>query len=163
VVVTFMMWAVAFVLGLSLVVWPNLEDYRSKPGLSRPLGFIDAFYYSGVTVSVLGYGDITPTTGPLKVLAVAASGLGFAVLTGLVTYLVQVIQAPARLRLPVERSRARTRAGPARRVRGGRSVALGEGDPAVEMVTRSRTFLAAVADMLGVSSDDEVHAGALRS
>lgn len=293
VVATFMTWAVVFVLGLSLVVWPNLEDYRSEPELShsRPLGFIDAFYYSGVTVSVLGYGDITPTTGPLKVLAVAASGLGFAVLTGLVTYLVQVIQGideRQRLALTVQDeaagdrgatmlvraaqvegvAAARTRCdawaalaraaedklhrlpllafvyrssdlehepepalrgaseaavaalllarrpgweglGPAAdnlasavarlqstiaaqyfgkgfareldrrgpeqqdhdRLRDiavllpgdGRSGALGEGDPALGMVARSRSFLAAVADMLGVSSADEVHAGALRS
>lgn len=83
---TFLFWIGTYIVGFALIVWPHLETaYRSEAELA--LGsFVDALYYSGITASVLGYGDITPTTGVLKVLAFVESSLGFLLFTATVTH-----------------------------------------------------------------------------
>ena len=90
-VTTFAVWVLTFTVGLALVVWPFLgTGYVIEPGIGAP-GFVHALYYSGSTMSTLGYGDITPATAPLKVLAVVASLSGFSMLTGIVAYLLEVL------------------------------------------------------------------------
>lgn len=88
---TFVMWVAALVLGFALVAWPFLGDiFQSEPVLGN-LGFLDALYYSGTTVSTLGFGDITPITRPMQLLTVTASLSGFSMLTGIVAYLLEVL------------------------------------------------------------------------
>lgn len=90
-VTTFAAWVLLFLVGYALVVFPFLaEAYATDPELKSP-GFLDALYYSGTTVSTLGYGDITPTNTALRLLAVTASLSGFSVLTGIVAYLLEVL------------------------------------------------------------------------
>lgn len=90
-VATFAVWVLSFTFGLALVVCPFLgSSYLVEPALGAP-GFLDALYYSGSTVSTLGYGDITPTTVPFELLAVMASLSGFSMLTGIVAYLLEVL------------------------------------------------------------------------
>ena len=86
---TLVAWVLLFILGFALIFFSGLDSHRAEPVLGT-LDFVDALYHSGVTVTVLGYGDITPTTAPYKALAVIASGGGFALLTGVVTYLIEV-------------------------------------------------------------------------
>ena len=90
-VVTFVAWVTALVLGFALIAWPFLGDiFQSEPVLGN-LGFLDALYYSGTTVSTLGFGDITPVTRPMQLLTVSASLSGFSMLTGIVAYLLEVL------------------------------------------------------------------------
>jgi len=87
---TFGGWITLLVLGVALVVWPSLGDYRTTDGFGT-LGFADALYYAGGTLTVLGYGDITPATTALKMLSVVVSTIGFAFFTALVTYVIELI------------------------------------------------------------------------
>lgn len=90
-VLTFVTWVTALVFGFALVAWPFLGDiFQSEPVLGN-LGFLDALYYSGTTVSTLGFGDITPVTRPMQLLTVSASLSGFSMLTGIVAYLLEVL------------------------------------------------------------------------
>ncbi len=89
-VLTFAAWIALFVLAFGLIFWPFLHSYRTDPELGQ-LGFVDALYYAGSTVTVLGYGDVTPLTGALKLLAVVASATGFALFTGIVAYLIELV------------------------------------------------------------------------
>ncbi|MDP9418811.1 MAG: potassium channel family protein [Actinomycetota bacterium] len=90
-VTTFAVWVLSFTVGFALVIWPFLGDgYQIEPGLGPP-SFVHALYYSGSTMSTLGYGDITPAWPALKVLAVVASLSGFSMLTGIVAYLLEVL------------------------------------------------------------------------
>jgi hypothetical protein len=88
-VLIFLIWIGLFTFGFALIYWRNLSSYRSETELGT-LGFIDALYYSGITGTVLGYGDISPISGAMKLCAFIQSGLGFALLTGIVTYLLSV-------------------------------------------------------------------------
>lgn len=85
----FAFWATLYIIGFAFIVWPNLGLYRTASG-QEASGFADALYYSGVTATVLGYGDITPITGFLKILAFIESALGFGLFSGIVTWLVNV-------------------------------------------------------------------------
>ncbi|MEX2670726.1 MAG: ion channel [Phycisphaeraceae bacterium] len=86
----FVVWATLFITGFALIVWPQLDAFRTASG-QEAADFVDALYYSGVTATVLGYGDIAPRTDGLKILAFVESGLGFAIFSGVVTWLLNVV------------------------------------------------------------------------
>jgi voltage-gated potassium channel len=52
--------AVGLIVFVALIAYVEREDYRDANG--TPIGLIDAFYYSTVSVTTTGYGDITPAT-----------------------------------------------------------------------------------------------------
>ena len=62
------------------------------------LSFIDAFYFTMVTISTVGYGDIAPTTVPGQTIAAFVMILGYGIIavpTGIVSVeLVQAIKQP---------------------------------------------------------------------
>ncbi len=90
---TFLAWITLFVVGYALVVWPYLDtSFRAEPDL-EPLGFTEALYFAGNTVTVLGHGDIAPITATFQFLTVAAALSGFAMLTGTVAYLIEVLSS----------------------------------------------------------------------
>ena len=91
---TFVSWTLLFIVGFALLYWPHLHLFRAEPEITT-LGFIEALYYSGVTSSVLGYGDITPLAPLPRMLAIVQSSLGFALITGIVTYLITVVSGVA--------------------------------------------------------------------
>ncbi|HEX5598025.1 MAG TPA: potassium channel family protein [Micromonosporaceae bacterium] len=91
---TLLVWMALLNLGVALIVWSNLDGYHAIDGAGR-LGFVDALYYTVGTTTVLGYGDILPTTTPSKLLGVVVAALGFTLFTGLTTYLIQVINGLA--------------------------------------------------------------------
>jgi hypothetical protein len=96
IVSTFFVWVGLFILAFALLVWPHMngEAFSRASGL-EPLGFIDALYYSGGTGMVLGFGDITPQTSVGKILAFIEAGLGFALMTAIITYMLTVTSAVA--------------------------------------------------------------------
>lgn len=51
-----------FFYALLLIIVVAFVAYLDRDGYSEPLTFIDALYYSAVTLSTTGYGDITPMT-----------------------------------------------------------------------------------------------------
>jgi hypothetical protein len=90
-VAMFSAWIGLFLLGFACLYWPHLQDGFWNEPAHGTLTFIDALYYSGNTGTVLGFGDITPVLGWLKVVSVVQATLGFALLTGIVTYLLNVV------------------------------------------------------------------------
>jgi hypothetical protein len=89
VTVTFAAWLASLTLGVALIVRPGIDEYRTPDGVSVT-GFAGAVYYAGTTLSVLGYGDITPAGTGSRIFAVVVAGLGFALFTASITYLIQV-------------------------------------------------------------------------
>ena len=57
-----------FFYALLLIVAVAFVAYMDRDGYSEPLTFIDALYYSAVTLSTTGYGDITPVTQSARLL-----------------------------------------------------------------------------------------------
>jgi voltage-gated potassium channel Kch len=110
IVVVFGVWITLFILGFALIYWPfvDLLHFNPEPAFA---GFLHALYFSGVTATVLGYGDITPVSPVLMVVSFLQSGLGFALLTSIVTYLISIVTGVSErnalaLRLWVETDRS---------------------------------------------------------
>lgn len=57
-----------FFYALLLIIVVAFVAYMDRDGYSEPLTFIDALYYSAVTLSTTGYGDITPVTQSARLL-----------------------------------------------------------------------------------------------
>ncbi len=99
-------WGLLVVVGGALVYWPHIsEDFSYGAGLD-PDGrsdVLDAVYVSLVTTSTLGFGDVVPTAGWLRVVTPLQALIGFALLTVAVSWVLQVYPALSRRRLLASR------------------------------------------------------------
>lgn len=80
-------------IGWALVYWPRLpEQFLRAPGLrpSEQAGFVDALYFSLVTLTTLGFGNIAPTSDWLRLLSPLEGLLGFGLLTASLTWVVSI-------------------------------------------------------------------------
>lgn len=94
-------WAALLAVGWALVYWPFLPDgFLFATGLdpSTQGGFLDALYLSLVTFTTLGYGDIAPTEGLLRLLAPLETLVGFGLLTASITWVLSIYPALSRRR-----------------------------------------------------------------
>jgi len=89
--VTIVVWIFLVSWGYALVYYAGMV--RGNFSLSVPsLGpsFMEALYFSGITISTLGLGDITPTNGVYQVIAVSEALTGFGILTLAITYVLGI-------------------------------------------------------------------------
>ena len=77
-------WAIGLIFGFTLLQFGLGEHLRLG---NEPINFGVLLYHSGETFFTLGYGDITPTSGVARTLAVMEAGMGFAFLGVVVGYL----------------------------------------------------------------------------
>lgn len=88
-------WTLMVVTGGAFIYWPYLGDaflFDSSLDPEQRSGFLTAFYLSFVTFATLGYGDITPTAGWLRVLGPAQSLIGFFLLSAAITWILAIYQ-----------------------------------------------------------------------
>ena len=82
---------------------------RCFTGRTLPAGFtvdekaqsargVEALYFSGITFTTLGYGDIAPRSTPMRLLALSEALTGFGFISLAVTYLVSLTAALERNR-----------------------------------------------------------------
>jgi hypothetical protein len=84
--------------GYSLLYWPHLPagfnvDKKAQSGRG-----IEALYFSGITFTTLGYGDIAPRSTQMRLLALSEALTGFGFISLAVTYLVSLTAALERKR-----------------------------------------------------------------
>lgn len=94
-------WALLVILGWALVYWPHLaESFTSTSALQvgQGGGFVDALYLSLVSVTTLGFGDITPTSALMRIAVPVQAMMGFGLLTAAVSWVLQVYPALTRSR-----------------------------------------------------------------
>jgi hypothetical protein len=99
--VVILMWVALLVAGGALVYLPHLPEafvFQSGLDVSERSQLLDAVYLSTVTLATLGYGDIVPQAGWLRALVPVQALIGFALLTGSVTWVLQVYPALTRRR-----------------------------------------------------------------
>ena len=73
--------------------WPRLsEQFLRAPGLkpSEQAGFVDALYFSLVTLATLGFGNLAPTSDWLRLFSSLEGLIGFALLTASLTWVVSI-------------------------------------------------------------------------
>lgn len=94
-------WTTLLIGGWALIYWPRLPGkFLLSTGLdpSANGGFIDALYVSAVTLTTLGYGDITPTIGWLRILAPMQALVGFGLLTAAISWVLSIYPVLSRRR-----------------------------------------------------------------
>lgn len=100
-------WAILVGVGWSLVYWAWLPGaYLFSPGLepAEQAGFLDALYLSLVTMSTLGYGDITPAEGWLRVGGPLQALVGFTLLSAAISWVLSIYPALSRRRSYLDRA-----------------------------------------------------------
>jgi hypothetical protein len=88
-----MFWTMAYLVLTS--VHPDAFTYSAKPGSGTLMTAFDAFYFSFVTLSTVGYGDIVPASRAARMLAVLEATTGTLFVATLIARLV-AIQASSR-------------------------------------------------------------------
>ena len=93
-------WAMLLVLGWALVYWPHMPgDFSFQPpSAAKDASLVDALYLSLTTLSTLGFGDVSPSTGWLQLLNPLEALLGFGLLTASISWLLSAQPALARRR-----------------------------------------------------------------
>lgn len=96
--VTITVWIFLVSLGYALVYYAGMDGRTfsfSNPGIGP--SFMEALYFSGVTIATLGLGDVTPLVGPYQAIAVSEALVGFGILTLSITYVIGVYGVLQRL------------------------------------------------------------------
>jgi hypothetical protein len=89
---------VLLVLAFALVYYPHVPGGFTF-GVSHPEpGWIDAVYFSGVTLTTVGYGDVVPRAAHLRFLALFEAVSGLVVISLAITYMLTVYTALERKR-----------------------------------------------------------------
>lgn len=99
-----------FLYALILIIIVAVMAYLDRGGYSEDLTFIDALYYSAITLSTTGYGDITPVTQQsrlINIIIITPLRLLFVIL--LVGTTLSVLTEESRKVLQIQRWRKRLR------------------------------------------------------
>jgi hypothetical protein len=89
----FSTWVLGLIAGFGLVHWSSGSPLHIA---EEQVTFSTYLYLSGTTFFTLGYGDVTPAAALGRALAVVESGLGFAFLAVIISYLPVLAQAFSR-------------------------------------------------------------------
>jgi hypothetical protein len=97
-------WATGLIFGFALIQY-GIGGHEQLSGEKLTFGKI--IYHSGETFFTLGYGDIVPTSGPARALAVIESGMGFAFLGVVIGYIPIVYSSFSRREIQISMLDAR--------------------------------------------------------
>jgi hypothetical protein len=93
-------WAGLLVLGWALLFWPHMPSgFRFDAGVEAGgPDFVHALNVSLVTLTTLGFGDITPTSNALRLILPLEALLGFGLLSASISWLISIYPALSRRR-----------------------------------------------------------------
>lgn len=99
-----MCWVVLIALGWALIYWPFLPDsflvdFGADLERDSAGNFIAALYLSIIVMTTLGFGDIVPTEGWLRIVIGVEALLGFGLLTTGISWFLSIDPALARRRI----------------------------------------------------------------
>jgi hypothetical protein len=92
------LWAAGLIFGFALLQYGAGEHFRLS---GEPLTFGILVYHSGETFFTLGYGDIVPSSGVARALAVCEAGLGFGFLGVVIGYLPTIYSSFSRREIEI--------------------------------------------------------------
>ena len=100
-VIVVLVWASLLAAGFALVYWPHMPEgfvHGSGLDVSERSELLDAGYLSMVTLATLGYGDVVPADGWLRVVGPIEAFAGFALWTAAVSWVMQIYPVLSRRR-----------------------------------------------------------------
>ena len=98
------LWATMIGLGWALIYWPFLpKDFLVNFGIdldrTSANNFMASIYLSFVVLATLGFGDIVPTSGILRLAVVSEAFIGFGLLTAGISWFLSIDPALSRRRV----------------------------------------------------------------
>lgn len=91
-------YVVLLIFAFALVYYPHIPSGFTF-GVQHPEpGWVDAVYFSGVTLTTVGYGDVVPRVVPLRFLALFEAASGLVIISLAITYMLTVYTALERKR-----------------------------------------------------------------
>lgn len=84
--------------GFALIYFPRMPGHFNVAPEANSPAWIESLYFSGITLTTVGYGDIAPRTTAMRIVALTESAAGFALISLAVTYLITVYRALERKR-----------------------------------------------------------------
>jgi hypothetical protein len=91
-------WATLLVVGWALIVMPHLPDGYAFTTGEHAGRLVDSLYVSLVTLTTVGFGDITPTEAWLRLITPLEALIGFGLLTASVSWLLSIYPLLSRRR-----------------------------------------------------------------
>src|ERR671920_522200 len=86
------------ILAFALVYYPHVpQNFAFSEAHGEP-GWVDAVYFSGCTLTTVGYGDVVPRVAALRFFALFESASGLVVISLAITYMLTVYTALERKR-----------------------------------------------------------------
>jgi Ion channel len=89
---------VLLVLGFALIYYPRMPEHFVVGPEAKTAAWSESLYFSGITLTTVGYGDIAPRTASMRLVSMFESASGFAVISLAITYLLTVYRALERKR-----------------------------------------------------------------
>lgn len=91
--VTITVWISLVALGYALVYYAGMSrgTFFFSSGRLEP-SFLEALYFSGVSIATLGLGDVTPTSAAYQALSVSEALIGFGILTLSISYVLGIYE-----------------------------------------------------------------------
>jgi len=89
---------VTLIFAFALIYYPRVPEHFIFAGEHSGSRLLDALYFSGVSLTTVGYGDIMPRTTLVRGLAIGEAAAGLALISLAITYLITVYSALERKR-----------------------------------------------------------------
>lgn len=87
----FVAWVMLFWIGYALIYLPNLGDLSFRASVDYgDHDLMEALYFSGMSLTTVGFGDIVPETDGYRLVSVLQAATGFAVFTAAITYVLSI-------------------------------------------------------------------------
>lgn len=81
------------IIGYALIYFPGMPEKFNFGREGAGPRFVDAIYFSGTTLTTVGFGDISPRAPEMKIVAIIEAVSGFGLISLAVTYLIVVYSA----------------------------------------------------------------------
>ena len=89
---------VLVIIGYALIYFPGMPEKFNFGSEGPGPRFVEAIYFSGTTLTTVGFGDISPRATEMKIVAIIEAVSGFGLISLTVTYLIVVYSALERKR-----------------------------------------------------------------
>jgi Ion channel len=86
------------ILGFALIYYPRMPDHFLVAPEAQGSRWVSSLYFSGVTLTTIGFGDITPRTNGMRLLSFAEAASGLGLISLAISYLITVYRALERKR-----------------------------------------------------------------
>jgi Ion channel len=84
---------ITLLVGFAFIYYPRMPSHFVVQATAIAHPWIESFYFSGITLTTLGYGDIAPLTLVMRMIALVEAVSGLALISLSITYLITVYSA----------------------------------------------------------------------